>query len=137
MDERMRFIARLLDGESMSRLCEEFGISRKTGYKIWNRYQNTGAYALVDRSRKPHRFGNQLPEQLERTLLKLKREKPYWGAPKIRELLIRRFPNLRPQQVLEARVVAEGVTGWLCSPLFSTFPTRPHLNCPQTPVHTH
>jgi len=96
MDERMRFIARLLDGESMSRLCEEFGISRKTGYKIWNRYQNTGAYALVDRSRKPHRFGNQLPEQLERTLLKLKREKPYWGAPKIRELLIRRFPNLRP-----------------------------------------
>ena len=39
MDERMRFIARLLDGESMSRLCEEFGISRKTGYKIWNRYQ--------------------------------------------------------------------------------------------------
>ena len=38
MDERMRFIARLLDGESMSRLCEEFGISRKTGYKIWNRY---------------------------------------------------------------------------------------------------
>ena len=52
MNERMRFIARLLDGESMSRLCEEFGISRKTGYKIWNRYQNTGAYALVDRSRK-------------------------------------------------------------------------------------
>ena len=86
MDERMRFIARLLDGESMSCLCEEFGISRKTGYKIWNRYQNTGAYALVDRSRKPHRFGNQLPEQLERTLVKIKREKPYWGAPKIRAL---------------------------------------------------
>ena len=64
-DERMRFIARLLDGEAMSRLCEEFGISRKTGYKIWNRYQNTGVYALVDRSRKPHRFGNQLPEQIE------------------------------------------------------------------------
>ena len=30
-DERMRFIARLLDGEYMSHLCEEFGISRKTG----------------------------------------------------------------------------------------------------------
>ena len=67
MDERMRFVARLLDGESMSCLCEEFGISRKTGYKIWNRYQNTGAYALMDRSRKPHRFGNQLPEQVERS----------------------------------------------------------------------
>ena len=105
MDERMRFIARLLDGESMSRLCEEFGISRKTGYKIWNRYQNTGAYALVDRSRKPHRFGNQLPEQLERTLLRLKREKPYWGAPKIRELLIRRFANVRAPAVSTVHAV--------------------------------
>ena len=81
-DERMRFIARLLDGEAMSRLCEEFGISRKTGYKIWNRYQNTGVYALVDRSCKPHRFGNQLPEQIERTLVRLKREKPHWVRPR-------------------------------------------------------
>ena len=106
-DERMRFIARLLDGEAMSRLCEEFGISRKTGYKIWNRYQNTGVYALVDRSRKPHRFGNQLPEQIERTLVRLKREKPHWGAPKIRELLIRRFPNLRAPAVSTVHAVLD------------------------------
>lgn len=95
MDERTKFIAMLLDGESMTHACREFGISRKTGYKIWNRYQNVGAYALVDRSRKPHRFGNQLPEQLERSILRLKREKPHFGAPKIRELMARRFPNLR------------------------------------------
>src|SRR5215469_12024668 len=96
MDERMKFLTLLLDGESMTRACEEFGVSRKTGYKIWNRYQNTGAYALLDRSRRPHRFANQLPVQIERTLIKLKRQKPHWGAPKIRELLIRKFPNLRP-----------------------------------------
>ena len=34
MDERLRFVARLLDGEEMSALCREFGISRKTGYRI-------------------------------------------------------------------------------------------------------
>ena len=106
-DERMRFIASLLDGESMSGLCEAFGISRKTGYKIWNRYQNTGAYALVDRSRKPHRFANQLPEQMERTLVRLKREKPHWGARKIRELLIRRFPHLRPPAVSTVHAVLD------------------------------
>jgi transposase-like protein len=39
MDERLRFVARRLEGESMSSLCEEFGISRKTGYKIFERYQ--------------------------------------------------------------------------------------------------
>jgi transposase-like protein len=33
-DERVRFVAHLLDGEQMSLVCREFGISRKTGYKI-------------------------------------------------------------------------------------------------------
>ena len=33
MDERLRFVARLLEGEKMAPLCAEFGISRKTGYK--------------------------------------------------------------------------------------------------------
>ncbi len=95
LNERTKFIARLLDGEKMSCLCEEYGISRKTGYKIWNRYQNTGHHALVDRSRIPHRFGNQLPEQIERSILKLKKDKPHFGAPKIRELIARKFPDLR------------------------------------------
>jgi hypothetical protein len=31
MDARLRFVARLLEGEQMSVLCREFGISRKTG----------------------------------------------------------------------------------------------------------
>ena len=61
MDERLRFVARLLDGESMSDVCREFGISRKTGYKILNRYKEDGAYALCDRSRRPVRYANQLP----------------------------------------------------------------------------
>ncbi len=38
MNERMKFISRLLSGEKMSPLCREFGVSRVTGYKIWNRY---------------------------------------------------------------------------------------------------
>ncbi len=39
MDERMQFVARRLAGEAMAELCREFGISRKTGYKIFERYQ--------------------------------------------------------------------------------------------------
>ena len=52
MDERVRFIGRLLDGEAMSELCREFSISRKTGYKIFNRYRQEGVEALTDRSRR-------------------------------------------------------------------------------------
>ena len=45
-DERLRFVARLLEGEKMAPLCAEFGISRKTGYKIFDRYKDCGVRAL-------------------------------------------------------------------------------------------
>ena len=48
MDERLRFVARLLDGEKMAVVCREFGISRKTGYKIFNRYRDVGLRGLED-----------------------------------------------------------------------------------------
>ena len=89
MDERVRFVARRLEGESMAALCREFGISRKTGYKIFDRYKDCGVQALTDRSRRPYRQANRLPAQLEATIVRLKREYPGWGAPKIREKLRR------------------------------------------------
>jgi transposase-like protein len=53
MEERLRFVARLLDGEAMTDVCREFGVSRKTGYKIFDRYKEHGLEALSDRSRRP------------------------------------------------------------------------------------
>jgi transposase InsO family protein len=91
MEERLRFVARLLDGEGMSEVCREFGISRKTGYKIFSRYKDQGLEALCDRSRRPVRYANQLPQQVEQLIVDLKRGKPHWGARKIRELLVRRL----------------------------------------------
>jgi len=89
MDERLRFVARLLEGEKMAPLCAEFGISRKTGYKIFDRYKDCGQEALTDRSRRPYRQANRLPAPLEARIIRLKREYPGWGAPKIREKLRR------------------------------------------------
>ena len=87
MDERIRFVARLLKGEKMAPLCAEFGISRKTGYKIYERYKDCGVGAFNDRSRRPHRQANRLPPQVEAVIVRLKRQYPGWGAPKIREKL--------------------------------------------------
>ena len=95
MDERLRFVGRLLDGESMTAVCREFGISRKTGYKIFNRYKDCGLEGLQDQSRRPYRQANRLPFQVERTILQIKREKPSWGAPKIRERLLRQYPAIK------------------------------------------
>ena|SRR5215469_10991331 len=89
VDERLRFVARLLEGERMTDLCREFDISRKTGYKIFTRYQLSGLEGLTDRSRRPYRQANRLPELLESRIVQLRRDHPTWGAPKIREKLKR------------------------------------------------
>src|SRR6476660_5974517 len=91
MDERLRFVARLLEGEKMAPLCAEFGISRKTGYKICDRYKDCGVTAFTDRSRRPYRQANRLPAPIEATIVRLKREYPGWGAPKISEKLRQQF----------------------------------------------
>ncbi len=55
MDERLRLVARRLDGEKMAALCAEFGISRKTGYKIYDRYKDCGVEGLTDGEDSPCR----------------------------------------------------------------------------------
>lgn len=60
MDERPRLVAKLLDGESMTEVCRDFGISRKLGYKIFARCKEHGAEALSDRSRRPVRHANRI-----------------------------------------------------------------------------
>lgn len=95
LDERMKFIGRLLCGEKMASLCKEFGISRATGHKLWKRYQEQGASGLPNRSRAPHNHPNQIPFEIEQTIVRLKKEKPQWGAPKIRELLGKRYTGIK------------------------------------------
>ena len=95
MDERLRLVARLLEGEKMAPLCAEIGISRKTGYKIFDRYKDNGVTAFTDRSRRPYRQANRLPAPIEATIVRLKREYPGWGAPKIREKLRQRVTGVQ------------------------------------------
>jgi putative transposase len=96
MDERLRFVARLLDGDKMAVVCREFGISRKTGYKIFNRYKDVGLRGLEDQDKAPFRHPNKLPFQVEKAILRIKQEHSSWGAPKIREKLIKEYPVISP-----------------------------------------
>jgi transposase InsO family protein len=107
MDERLRFIARLLEGEKMAPLCREFGISRVTGYKIYERYKDCGVDGLTDRSRRPYRQASKLPFQIERSILRIKREYPSWGAPKIRDKLLREFAMVKPPAISTVHAVLD------------------------------
>ena len=107
MDERLKFIARRLDGEQMAALCREFGISRKTGYKILTRYNKVGLEGLTDRSRRPYRHANQLPTQIETLIVRLKEDRPSWGAPKIRERLARLYPDVHTPAISTVHAVLD------------------------------
>ena len=76
MDERMKFITRLQEGEKMSHLCAEFGISRQTGHKFLNRYRKEGIDGLKDKRRTPLRKARLTDSNIEGVILKLKRRSP-------------------------------------------------------------
>lgn len=107
MDERLRLVARLLEGEKMATVCREFGISRVTGYKIFSRYKECGLDALNDRSRRPYRQANRLPFQVERSILGIKREYPSWGAPKIHDKLIKQYPMIKAPAISTVHAVLD------------------------------
>ena len=71
MDEAARLDRRLLEGEKMAPLCAEFGNSRKTGYKIFDRYKDCGVQAFNDRARRPHRQANRTAGADRSTIVRL------------------------------------------------------------------
>ena len=112
MDERMKFVGRLLEGEKMAELCREFGISRKTGYKFWDRYKEVGLHGLTDRARRPVRYANQLPMQIEKEILRIKRDKPSAERedvlkPKVRHYLQPKTPTIYGVPTIRASLCSQ------------------------------
>jgi len=79
----------------MTDLCKEFGISRKTGHKIWKRYQEAGPSALLDQSRAPHLIPHRTRPEIKEVVLAAKKEHPTWGPKKLRAWLEPRNPGLK------------------------------------------
>lgn len=95
MNERMRFILRLESGERMTDLCQEFEISRKTGYKLLKRYKEYGPYGLFDESKRPHQNPNQTPQYIEDMIVSLKDQRPTWGPDKLRAFLCKNHSTIQ------------------------------------------
>jgi putative transposase len=92
MDAKSEFVLRAMRQDSdFGELCQEFGISRKTGYKWKERFLRDGLSGLVERSRRPDRSPNQLGEDQVCRIVRLKRAHPHWGPRKLQELFARQF----------------------------------------------
>ena len=94
MDEKTAFIAECLRGElPMTALCERYGISRDTGYRLLGRYREEGPSGLQARSRAPHHHGMATAEEIAAAIVALRRQRPFWGPRKLRAVLQRRDPK--------------------------------------------
>ena len=61
-DQKLMFVSDCLRGEeSMTVLCEQYGISRQTGHELKRRYLAEGAAGLEERSRAPLDHGRATP----------------------------------------------------------------------------
>lgn len=96
MDERARFLLEYERNEqTMTELCEIYGISRETGYYWLRRFRQGGLEALQDLSRAPTRHPNQTSERVEEAVLELRRQHMTWGPRKLKRVLEREAPQRR------------------------------------------
>ena len=87
VNERMDFIYRLQQGERMTDLCAEFGISRKTGYKLKKRFDKRGPLALFDQGRAPGRIPHRTSEAICELIIAARKAHPTWGPKKLKASL--------------------------------------------------
>lgn len=78
---------------TMKELCEEYGISRKTGYKWLHRYMKGGLGALLDIKRAPKEPYRKYSEEKIARALELKQKRPKYGPKKILALLERNYSD--------------------------------------------
>ena len=88
MEQKVEFICEWLSQKyTITELCEKFGITRPTGYRIIGRYEKEGIEGLLEKSRAPINHPNRTKEEVEKKILSLKGKYDKWGAKKLRILL--------------------------------------------------
>ncbi|MCZ2155531.1 MAG: helix-turn-helix domain-containing protein [Bryobacterales bacterium] len=97
MDEIIRFVSLAKSGRfTVTELCEQFGISRKTGYKHLERYADEGMNGLRVRSHRPHRMPQRTAEQIEALIVAERRLHRTWGPKKLYRMLELKHQIERP-----------------------------------------
>ena len=88
MEERVRFVLKAAKEDMVfTDLYEQFGISRKTGYKWLSRYHERGLDGIQELSRRPLNSPNRTHEHVENLILRERKAHRKWGPKKLREKL--------------------------------------------------
>jgi transposase InsO family protein len=96
MEERCRFVLLAREPKAnFAALCRDFGISRKTGYKWLDRFEQEGLHGLEERSRRPLRCPRQVSSELICEIVSVRQAHPRWGGVTIEEILRRRYGDVK------------------------------------------
>jgi transposase InsO family protein len=94
MEQKEKFVAEMLKREKpFKKLCVDYGISEKTGYKWKNRFYEEGNHGLYEQSKAPKNNPRALSETTVINIINLKSKHPHWGPKKIEEIYKRTFKN--------------------------------------------
>ena len=90
MEERAKFVLEHQRGEwPMAELCRRYGVSRQTGYKWLERFEQSGLGGMADRSHAPRHRPHAMSESVREALVELRRKHPSWGPKKLKVVLER------------------------------------------------
>jgi transposase InsO family protein len=109
MDLRKEMMTRLAAGERMVDLCQEYGISRKTGHKFKERFERLGGSGLADQSRAPRVIPHRTPPELVELVVSERREHPSWGARKLKAVLEHRGHRIPSHGAIERIISKAGL----------------------------
>jgi len=110
MSQRVEFVMRAFETDNFRLLCQEYGISAKTGYKWLERFKEHGRSGLANASRRPHGHACALSEEVLCEIVRLKKLKPAWGPAKIRAIYARTHAEV-PSESTFKRVLDKA--GWV------------------------
>ncbi len=129
MSERIRFVTRLEEGESISELAREFGISTKTAHKFWSRWKAEGIEGLRERSHAVERIPHKTSPEVVDLIVAARQAHPSWGARKLKELLAKTHPGVRTpsSHTMQCWLKAKGL-------ITPRRPRRRALRPPATPL---
>ena len=110
MEQRMEFAVRAMRALNFRALCQEYGISAKTGYKWRERFRRKGLAGMEEESRRPKSHSEQLPEEEVCEIVRLKLAHLSWGPRKIRELYLRRHGEVASESTFKRVLERAGLT---------------------------
>ena len=109
MNQRKEFVLKSFHSQNFRALCQEFGISTKTGYKWQKRFIEDGALGLEEKSRRPLSHAKELSEAVVCEIIRLKTKHKFWGARKLRDIYARTHPEVPSESTFKRVLERSGL----------------------------